>query len=114
MPASVDHLEWLQAWARREFGDQDVTTANPWVHIETNDPGWAATISLTGTAMADIDFEEVEVNRSEADWIHCWIDGDVGSRSLEWQGRCGDSNLTEMIGLFRAWVEARDAAFPAP
>jgi hypothetical protein len=105
--SSHDDLSWLQTWVSREFGDADVTTVNPWVQLETNDPGWAATISLTGTAMENVDFREVELIRSEADWFHCWIDGGVSSSDLEWQGRCGGSNLVEMVGLFQSWVEAQ-------
>ena len=87
-----------------------MTTANPWVQIETNDPGWSATISLTGTAMQEIDFEGVEIDRSATDWIHCWVDGDAASRYLEWQGRGGSGNLFEILGVFRSWVETHDAA----
>jgi hypothetical protein len=104
-----DDLAWFQTWVSRAFGDADVTTANPWVQIETNDPGWAATISLTGTAMENVDFRDVEVIRSEADWVRCWIDGGVSSRDLEWQGRCGTTNLVEMVGMFRSWIEAQPA-----
>jgi hypothetical protein len=107
MSSSHDNLSWLQTWISREFEDADVTTANPWVQIETNDPGWAATIALTGTTMENVDFREVDVTRSEADWIHCWIDGGVSSRDLEWQGRCGGANLLEVLGIFRSWVEAQ-------
>lgn len=90
---------------RREFGDGPVTTANPWVQIETNDPGWTITISLTDTAMQDIDFEEVEIDRSDTNWIHCWIDGGAEIRYLEWQGRGGSENLYELLTVFRSWVE---------
>lgn len=104
-----DHLEWLESWVSREFGEGPVPTANAWVQIETLDPGWSATISLTDTSMQEIAFEEVEVERSESDWLHCWIDGGVESSDLEWQGRGGSSNLVEIIGSFRAWAEAHSA-----
>jgi hypothetical protein len=91
---------------RREFGEGLVQTANPWVKIETLDPGWAATISLTDTSMQDVDFEDIEIERTEEDWIECWIDGSVEDRYLEWQGRGGSGNFVEMLGRFRSWVEA--------
>ena len=109
------HLEWRQAWVRREFGDGPVETANPWVRIETNDPGWAATISLAGTGMQSAEFEEVELIRSENDWLHCWVDGGISTADLEWQGRGGAANLAELIERFRSWVEAHESgSAPAP
>jgi len=107
---SNDQLQWLQEWVSREFGEGPVTTANPWVQIETLDPGWSATISLTDTAMQEIDFEDVEIDRSETDWLHCWVDGDAESRCLEWQGRGGSANLNEILSTFRSWVEMPDAS----
>src|SRR4051812_26729082 len=94
-----EQLHWLQEWVRREFGEGPVPTANGWVQIETLEPGWSATISLTATAMQNVHFNEVEIDRTERDWIHCWIDGGVESRDLEWQGRGGSSNLAEILVL---------------
>src|SRR3954452_19631011 len=108
MTSSHAHIDWLQEWVRREFGEGPVKTANPWALIETLDPGWLATISLTDTTMQDVDFEEIEIHRTESDWIHCWIDGGAEDRYLEWQGRGGSSNLVEIVGLFRSWVESHD------
>jgi hypothetical protein len=106
---ATDHLQWLQEWVRREFGEGPVPTANPWVQIQTLDPGWSATISLTDTAMQDVHFEDIEIGRTESDWVHCWIDGGIESRYLEWQGRGGSSNLEEILALFRSWVEAHSS-----
>jgi Immunity protein 53 len=108
--APVDHLHWLQEWVGRAFGDGPVTTANPWVQIETNDPGWTVTISLTDTAMQTIDFDEIEVRRSEIDWIRSWIDGGTATHDLEWQGRGGSENLYELLTVFRSWVEKHGAS----
>lgn len=105
MRTTGDELTWLQEWVCREFGDGPVPTANPWLSIETLDPGWAVTISLTGTAMQGVEFADVEFERAEEDWLHCWVDGGVETRDLEWQGRGGTANLREMLGLFRSWVE---------
>jgi len=108
MADAHDNVSWLQEWVLREFGEGPVKTANPWVQIETLDPGWSATISLTDTVMQDADFEEIEINRTESDWIHCWIDGGAGSHDFEWQGRGGSTNLGEIVRLFRSWVETHD------
>jgi hypothetical protein len=104
--ALSDHLQWLQEWVIREFGEGPLPTANPWVQIESLDPGWSATISLTDTSMQDVGFAEIEVDRSDIDWLHCWIDGGVESRYLEWQGRGGSANLVDIVRTFREWVES--------
>jgi hypothetical protein len=109
MHHETDLMRWLQDWTRREFGEVPVPTANPWVQIETLDPGWAATISLTDTAMQEVEFAEFETERSETDWIHCWVDGRAEDRYLEWQGRGGSENLVEILRAFRAWVEAHQS-----
>jgi hypothetical protein len=38
MSVSHDNLPWLQKWVSHEFADADVTTANPCVQVETDDP----------------------------------------------------------------------------
>src|SRR2546423_29452 len=58
--------------------DERRLTANPWVSIETLDPGWRVTISLTGTALENVAFDEVEVDRDTAD--RCEVAGDPGGR----------------------------------
>ena len=85
--------------------DERRLTANPWVSIETLDPGWRVTISLTGTALENVAFDEVEVDRDETDWIHCWVDGGPAGHDLEWQGRGGAKNLPELVQRFREWAE---------
>lgn len=103
---SSDDLQWLQDWVIEAFGSGALPTANPWFSIETNDPGWTITASLTGTPMEAREFEEVEVQRSEVDWLHCWVDGGVSTHDLEWQGRGGERNLPELVATFRAWIES--------
>jgi hypothetical protein len=68
---SDDQLQWLQEWVLRESGEGPSPSANPWVQIETLDPGWAVIISLTDTAMALVEFADIEILRSDDDWIHC-------------------------------------------
>ena len=55
--------------------------------------------------MESAEFDYVDIERSD-DWVNCWIDGGVETRTLEWQGRGGDRNLVEMLDRFRAWVES--------
>ena len=46
MADSHDNVSWLQEWVRREFGEGPIKTANPWVQIETLDPGCLPTQSF--------------------------------------------------------------------
>jgi hypothetical protein len=105
-------VAWLQDWAREEFGDSRTggSTANRWVEIQTLEPGWAVTVSLTGTSL-----QEAGIRASEADDVeiirgeHNWVDGGTQGRDLEWQGRGGATNLPEILSLFRQWAEAEGA-----
>ena len=106
----TEPLTWIQAWVQREFARADGRTANPWVQIETLDPGWSVTISLTGTTLVDVEFSEVEIVRSESNWVRCWVDGGVRANDLEWQGRGGAGNLVELLELFRRWSETHTVA----
>jgi hypothetical protein len=110
--AGAAFASWLSTWVRDELGEGPPTTANRWAQIETLEPGWAVTISLTGTSLQDAGLkeaqaEEIEIQRGEDDWVHCWIDGGIRGNDLEWQGRGGAVNLDELLGLFRDWVESR-------
>jgi hypothetical protein len=106
---------WFASWVQREFGEGPHPTANPWVQIETLDPGWGITISLTGTSLQEAGLQQVsagdlEIERSETDWIHVWVDGGLRDNYLEWQGRGGSSNLVELLRLFRDWADAHTVA----
>jgi hypothetical protein len=51
------------------------------IKIETLDnPGWMLRVDLAETELAGRAFDRVEVERSEQDWIHAWVEREVSIR----------------------------------
>ncbi len=63
-------------------------------------PGWSLEVNLLGAELEDVLTPHVVVERGELDWTHAWSDG----RTFNAVG--GPENLAEIIGHFRAFVEA--------
>ena len=95
---SDNALQWLQEWYLAQCdGDWEHEFG---VTIETLDnPGWRVTVSLQGTALEEVPFERVESNRSEHDWVRCWVD------EQQFEAACGPRNLQEALEIFRKWAE---------
>ena len=95
---SDDTLAWLQDYYL-SLCDGD------WEHgfgpkIGTLDnPGWTFEFHLEGTPMENVSFEPVVIERSEHDWIHCKVEAVI------FKSYGGPLNLTEMLQMFRDWVE---------
>jgi hypothetical protein len=100
-------LERLQAWyAARCDGAWEATYG---VEIDTIDnPGWQVVIDLADTGLDLPRFPRVEIDRSEDDWLRCWMEGQ------RWHAACGPANLAEAVALFLAWAEDGTAAGPEP
>lgn len=92
---SMDTLSWLQTWFQsRCDGDWEHGQG---VRIRSLDnPGWAVTLDVTGTALEGAELARQREERSELDWIHVWLEGD----RLEARG--GPGNLGEMMERLRA------------
>jgi len=94
---SVDNPTWLQGWYLA-MCDGD------WEHQEgikintLDNPGWSLHISLHATYLEELEFERIQINRSEHDWIHC------ERKSFGFEGHGGPLNLNELIGIFRNWA----------
>jgi hypothetical protein len=90
-------LEALQTWYRSQCdGDWEHTYG---VKIETLDnPGWAVLVDLELTELQDRPFSAVQLERSEADWIHARV------RDQKWEAFGGPLNLPEMLALFNSWA----------
>src|SRR5437870_4792385 len=94
----MDNLAWLQNWyAGQCDGDWEHQKG---IEIGTIDnPGWRVHIDLAETELEGRPFPEVKRDRSEHDWIRCWIkDGSFDSAG-------GKLNLLELIEVFRTWAE---------
>ncbi len=67
--------------------------------IETLDnPGWSFEVDLHETDLDGKSFEEVDVTRSEEDWVECRV------RKNRFEGYCGLRNLKELIEVFLKWA----------
>ncbi|NOU93165.1 rhodanese-related sulfurtransferase [Paenibacillus sp. LMG 31456] len=89
-------LKWLEHWYS-EYCDGD------WEHsygikITTLDnPGWAIDIRLEGTLLENKDFQILNIERTDVDWIYCNV-----SENL-FKGRGGSRNLEEILLVFQEW-----------
>lgn len=92
----ADALAALEDWFA---GTCDGDWEHGWgVRISTLDnPGWSLDIDLAGTPLSGRPLDPVRDERSEHDWVHCWIDGEV------FKGRGGPKNLSEILLLFLRW-----------
>lgn len=93
-----DNFLWLQKWYRtRCDGDWEHSRG---IQLGTIDnPGWSLTVDLHDTELENRKFQEVEIERSEDDWIFCTV------KDNQFQGRCGAENLPEVLKLFHDWAE---------
>lgn len=92
-------LERLEAWyAARCNGDWEHRHG---VDIGTLDnPGWRVTIDLTGTSGENRVLDNIQVTRTETDWIAYWIE------NQKFHAACGPRNLSEAIDIFCDWYDA--------
>lgn len=92
-------LDRLARWYESQCNDD-------WEHqfgvkIDTLDnPGWSIKVDLRGTALADRMMNDIQIDRSERDWLRCKI---VDNR---FEGFGGPSNLSELVDAFLAWADA--------
>jgi hypothetical protein len=91
-------LSWLQRWYASQVNGE-------WEHVygvsisTLDNPGWRLKIDLKDTELERGRFERVELERTEDDWVRCWIKGDL------FEGACGPKNLVELLSHFRAFVQ---------
>ena len=95
----INELEWLQTYYL-SMCDGD------WEHgygfeIGTLDnPGWHFKFDIADTSLEGVEFNEVVFERTDNDWVHCRLEGN------NFKAYCGPKNLTEVISIFRTWVES--------
>lgn len=92
-------FEWLQEWyAGRCDGDWEHAFG---ISIDTLDnPGWSLSIDLSGSALAGRGIvDRVAVDRTPTDWYSWEV------REDKFLAAGGPKNLSELVRLFRHWVE---------
>lgn len=94
----MNMIEWIQNWYNSNCDGY-------WEHmyrvkIETVDnPGWSIYIDLTDTYLEEKEFNTVQYDRSDDDWIICRKEEDV------FKGAGGPGKLNEILCIFKSWVE---------
>ena len=105
---SDDNLDWLTNWYACECN-------NDWEHsygvkIDTLDnPGWTIVIDLKETSLEGRSFEakhggvasDLDEWRERGSWWTAAADG------IHFKAACGPTDLSAVIGLFRAWAESQ-------
>jgi hypothetical protein len=94
-------LIWLQHWYSRQanadwehrFGVRIVTLDNP---------GWIVEIDLNQTSLEGKNFEKIERDSGEDDWITCRV------RDGKFEAFCDPTKLVEALQIFRGWVEQNE------
>ena len=94
----MDNFNWLINWFQKHCdGDWEHTYG---ISIGTLDnPGWRISISLEETELEEKIFERLKIERSEDNWIHCFI------KNKCFEIACGVLNFEEGISIFRKWTK---------
>lgn len=70
------------------------------IRISTLDnPGWAVDIPLEGTDLEDKSYDPTKIERSEHDWLHCFV------KDGRFRIRCSLFNLEEGVNCFLSWAD---------
>ena len=94
----MDAVSRLCSWYERQC-------TNDWhedqgIRIDTLDnPGWSLKIDLKGTPLYERDFQQIQIDRSDHDWILARKNGDI------FESFGGPMALDEMIKIFLTWAE---------
>jgi hypothetical protein len=94
----VTTLSWIQDWYSRHCNG---VWEHSWgIKIDNIDnPGWMVTIDLRETELFEKTFAELKLERSETDWMHCFI------REAQFRANCGPANLEEALQVFRSFAD---------
>jgi hypothetical protein len=76
-----------------------------WEHEEriklstVDNPGWTLEVNLVETEWANRAFSRMQIDRSEHNWLHCWVEAE------KFFAAGGPLNLREMIETFLWFVD---------
>jgi hypothetical protein len=93
-----DRLNWLCDYFLR-MCDGDWERCYQFTLYTVGNPGWTLLIDLTDTKLGLVEFTPINIQRSEHDWCICSV------KDGKFKGSGGPKNLSEVIDVFRAWVE---------
>lgn len=93
-----DDFIWLQRWYR-EHCDGDWEHGSGISIATLDNPGWYISINLEGTELEKEKFDEINIDRSEDNWVFCLV------KNKKFEGHSGCENFSEVLRIFRNWVE---------
>lgn len=93
----IDNFSWLLKW----YGNHcDCVWENDnMIEINAIDPGWYLTISVNETELENIKFNELNIDRTNDNWVNCFI------KDKEFIGLGGPFNIIEIIHIFCNWAK---------
>ncbi len=90
-------LSKLQAWFFLHSNDRENSHI---INIFTIDnPGWSVFINLDNTFLEERQFQTINKDITEDNWIHCWVDKN------QFLGAGGPQNLDDILESFISWCE---------
>jgi hypothetical protein len=94
-----DTLWRLQLWYE---GECDGYWEHLWgVTIETLDnPGWSIRVNLEETSLECKPFDTKTIERTDTDWLHCRVEGEMEAENRQFFAACGPRNLDEVLRIF--------------
>lgn len=94
----MNTLEMIMNWYESQCdGDWEHSFG---VKIDTLDnPGWSVQIDLAETNLVSRTFDEIDIQRSERDWIYCAVSND------KFKAAGGIKNLEELLITFLLWAK---------
>lgn len=92
-----DNLMWLVKWYSSQCnGDWEHSYG---VLIKSFNHGWYVKIDIFETELHDLKFNEVIIDRSENNWINCFV------KNKQFIGLSSPFNLIEIIQIFCDWAK---------
>lgn len=94
----MDILRWIQKWYIN-------TCDGYWEHMygvkigSLDNPGWSVDIDLTETPLENVNFDRVQYDRGDGDWVICL------KKDGLYQARGGPEKLVEILLIFKRWAE---------
>ncbi len=91
-------LQWLQEWFCSQC-DGSWEEAYGITILTDGNKGWTLMIDIEETELKTCSFEALSIHHSDQDWLQCYV------KDLKFQGSCAPLNLTQLLEVFRTWVE---------
>lgn len=91
-------LNWLTKWFQSNCnGDWEHDYG---IRIETLDnPGWLVDIYLFDTELQNKNFQQIELNENDSDWMFCKVE------NYFFKGRGDLNKLIKILEIFKSWAE---------